>query len=81
MWNELDPQQLAEEENAHRGACSPEQVEQIVVFARQELYNRAEPSGARALQKKLREHYHLEPLPSVRTIGRILRRNGLIERS
>ena len=33
--------------------------------------------GAAAVRARLAAHYHLKPLPSVRTIGRILARNGL----
>lgn len=80
MWKDLDLEHMAEE--AHRGSPPrpPEEVEQIVVIARSDLYNRALPCGARVLHRRLNEFYHLKPLPSVRTIGRILVRNGLIER-
>ena len=80
MWNELDLEALAEEEHVRRPPCSAEEVEQFVVFVRLELYNRGLPCGAHALQRRLQSFYHLSPLPSVRTIGRILARNGLIER-
>jgi hypothetical protein len=78
MWKDLDLEAMAEE--AHR--CSPprppEEVEQVVVMARLELWNRSVPCGAAALRRRLDEFYHLKPLPSVRTIGRILARNGLV---
>ena len=80
MWKDLDLEQMAEEENRYSLPRPPQEVEQIVVMARLELCNRAEPRGAPALRRRLDEFYHLKPLPSVRTIGRILTRNGLIER-
>jgi len=80
MWKNVNWQQLAEEEQAYSPPRPPGEVEQIVVLTRRELYNRALPCGAQALHRRLNEFYHLKPLPSVRTIGRILKCNGLIER-
>jgi hypothetical protein len=80
MWKDLDLEQMAEEENRYSRPRPPEEVEQIVVMARLELWNRSVPCGAPALRRRLDEFYHLQPLPSARTIGRILARNGLIER-
>jgi putative transposase len=80
MWKDLDLEQMAEEENRWSGPRPSDEVEQIVVMARFELHNKAKPCGAKALHRRLNEFYHLKPLPSVRTIGRILARNGLIER-
>ena len=54
-----------------------EQMEQIVVTVRLELYNRQLPCGPGALRKRLDEYEHIRPLPSERTIARILSRNGL----
>ena len=79
MWKDLDLEQMAEEEYRYSLPRPPAEVEQIVVSARLDRYNRALPCGARALHRRLNEFYHLKPLPSVRTIGRILARNGLIE--
>jgi hypothetical protein len=78
MWKDLDLEALAEEANAWDPPRPPEEVEQIVVMARLELWNRSVPCGAAALHRRLDEFYHLKPLPSVRTIGRILARNGLV---
>lgn len=80
MWKDLDLEQMAEEEDAYSPPRSPQEVEQIVVMARFDLYNRMLPCGAKALHRRLDRHYHLKPLPSERTIGRILARNNLIER-
>jgi hypothetical protein len=80
MWKDLDREQMTEEDNRGSPPRPPQEVEQIVVIARLELHNRAAPCGARSLHRRLNEFYHLKPLPSMRTIGRILARNGLIER-
>ena len=79
MWKDVKQEQLAEEEHSYSPPRPPEEVEQIVVSARLERHNRGLPCGARSLRRRLDEFYHLKPLPSVRTIGRILARNGLIE--
>jgi hypothetical protein len=78
MWKDLDLEAMAEEEHRYSQPRPPEDVEQIVVMARLELWNRSVPCGANALHRRLDEFYHLKPLPSVRTIGRILARNGLV---
>lgn len=77
MWKDLNLEQFAEEDNAYSLPRPPEEVEQIVVMARLNLYNQGLPCGPAALRRKLDTYYHLKPLPSVRTIGRILARNGL----
>ena len=78
MWKDLDLEAMAEEENRYSRPRPAGEVEQIVVMARLQLWNRAVPCGAPALRKRLDEFYHLRPLPSVRTIGRILARNDLV---
>jgi hypothetical protein len=80
MWKDLDMERMAEEENACSQPRPPEEIEQIVVMVRFELFNRMLPCGAKALRRRLDRHYHVKPLPSERTIGRILARNNLIER-
>jgi len=77
MWKDLDPEKMAREANSWAGPRSPEQVEQIVVMVRLQLYNRSLPCGPKALRKRLDEHECLNPLPSERTIARMLARNGL----
>ena len=54
-----------------------QQIEQCVVFVRLELYNHDMPCGPNAVRKRLDDFYHVKPLPSERTIARILSRNGL----
>ncbi len=56
---------------------SPEEIEQIVVMQRLGLYNRGQSCGAKAIRESLDEHLDVRPLPSERTIGRILDRQGL----
>ena len=53
-----------------------QEIEECVVFVRLELYNRAMPCGPKAIQEKLNA-YHVKPLPSERTISRIMARHGL----
>lgn len=77
MWKDLDLDRMAHEENAWAGPRRPEEVEQIVVQVRLELYNQALRFGPKALRKRLDEHEALKPLPSERTISRMLARNGL----
>lgn len=53
------------------------EIEECVAFVRLELYNRDMPCGPKALRERLRTFYHVKPLPSERTITRILARYGL----
>ncbi len=54
-----------------------QKIEECVTFIRLELYNRDMPCGPKAVQERLRSFYHVKPLPSERTIARILSRHGL----
>jgi len=54
-----------------------QQIEQCVIFVRLELYNHDMPCRPKAVRKRLDAFYHVKPLPSERTIARILSRNGL----
>ena len=80
MWKDLDLEQMEREANAWAGPRPPEEVEQIVVMVRLELYNQGLSCGPKALHKRLDVHEHLRPLPSERTLSRILARNGLTYR-
>ena len=77
MWKDLDLEQMEREENSYAGLRPPEEVEEIVVMVRLELYNAGLPCGPKALRKRLDEREVLRPLPSERTIARMLARNGL----
>ncbi len=59
---------------------SKQEIEECVVFVRLELYNSAYPYGSKAIRDKLRDFYHVEPLPSESTISRILSRQCLTHR-
>jgi len=77
MYEDLNLEQMVDEEHVFGHPCPPQVVEELVAMARLELYNRDLPRGAKALRQRLEQHYRLRPLPSERTIGRILARNGL----
>ena len=77
MWAEVDKDELLKEQWVPSEPSTKEEIEKLVVFARLQLYNTAEPCGPKAIRKRLDEWYHLVPLPSERTIARILARNGL----
>ncbi len=55
---------------------TPEEIEEIVEIFRLELYNRELPCGPKAIRRRL-EHEMIRPLPSERTIARILARKDL----
>lgn len=57
--------------------CTKQQVKERVIFVRLELYNRDMSNGPKAVQERLDAFYHVKPLPSERTIARILARHGL----
>ena len=54
-----------------------ERVIGIVKLVRLDLYGHGLACGAKAIRRQLEEEYELEPLPSERTIGRILAAEGL----
>jgi hypothetical protein len=64
-------------ENALKPEWTKQEIEEAVTFVRLELYNRDLPCGTRPIRKRLQEFYRIEPLPSERTIARLLSRNGL----
>ena len=53
-----------------------EEIKEIVKMIRLELYNKDLFCGAKAIKNKM-EKEDIEPVPSERTIGRILSHNGL----
>jgi transposase InsO family protein len=55
---------------------SPKEIEDLVQFARLHLYNREQFCGSQAIRWYLEEE-DVRPLPSLSTIGRILRRRDL----
>ena len=77
MWSELDLEKMEREENACAGTSTPEEVEQMVIMARLKLYNGSKPCGPKAVRERLCEHYSVKPLPSERTIARLIAKHGL----
>lgn len=55
---------------------SKQEIKEIVTMIRLDLYNHGLACGPKAILKKLNE-YDVEPLPSERTISRILACQGL----
>jgi putative transposase len=58
---------------------TPAEIEEIVKIVRLELYNRDQFCGAQAIRWRLAD-LAVQPLPSLRTIGRILVRHDLTQR-
>ena len=58
---------------------TPAEIEEIVQLVRLELYNQAQFCGAQAIRWRLAD-LAVQPLPAVRTIGRILARHELTHR-
>ena len=54
-----------------------QEIEECVKFVRLELYNRDLSCGPKAIKERFKMFYHVKPLPSDRTIARILARHGL----
>ena len=61
--------------NLHNGYTKKE-IEEIVKLIRLDLYNKGVCCGAKVIKNKMEEK-NTEPVPSERTIGRILSRHGL----
>jgi len=78
MFSELDFEQMLRDT---AGFCdaewSPDEIEQIVIIIRLELYNRGVACGPKAIRTKMDESCGVKPLPSERTIARMLATNGL----
>ena len=71
MWKGVDVEQLSQEAYLPVEPCTEEEIEEHVRFARLELYNRDLPCGPRAICERLEER-QVHPLPSERTIARLL---------
>ena len=55
---------------------SKTEIEEIVTIVRLDLYNHSLPCGPKNIRRKMHD-YDVVPLPSMRTISRILARQGL----
>ena len=58
-------------------AWSLDDLEQIVIMIRLELYNRGVACGSKAIRTQMGESYGIRPLPSQRVIARMLAANEL----
>lgn len=67
-------------DEANQQLRQKEEIEEIVNLVRLNLYNRGLRCGDGAIRNEL-EKQGVEPLPSLRTINRILARHGLTHRS
>jgi len=61
------------------GLFTPEEIEEIFIMERLNLYNRGLYYGAQAISRVL-DQKGVRPLPSISTINRILSRNCLTHR-
>lgn len=52
------------------------EIEEIVTMIRLDFYNHSLPCGPKEIRRKMHDSY-VEPLPSERTISRILARQGV----
>lgn len=77
MLAELNDEAIIAQSCGTPSLNTAKEIEEIVVYARLERYNRNVPFGPRALRKHLDKALHIQPLPSERSIARILARNGL----
>ena len=78
MWI---PNELKQQNDQYFGVGDPmrtkQETEECIVFVRLELYNHNVACGPKAIRKRLEKFYHVKPLPSERTIARILAKHSL----
>jgi len=72
-WEQPNDQYLAVGDQMR----TKQQIKECVRFVRLELYNRDVPCGPKAIRNRLQHFYQVKPLPSERTIARILADSGL----
>lgn len=60
-------------------ARSKTEVEEIVTMIRLQLYNHGHPCGPKEIRRNMHDS-DVEPIPSERTISRILARQGLTDK-
>jgi len=77
MIKEKPMQIIRMEKNSNLYQRTKQEIEECVTFVRLELYNNDLSCGPKAIRERLEQNYHIKPLPSERTIARILARNGL----
>ena len=80
MWNDVDVEERVEESCVPIEPSTKEEIEKVVIMVRLELYNADVPCGPQPIRDRIGRMYYARPLPSTRTIARILARNGLTHR-
>ncbi len=68
------------EQTAANDRHTKSEIEEIIVMTRLHLYNRDLPCGAKPIRNYLASEYAINPLPSERTITRVLSQQGLMNR-
>jgi hypothetical protein len=77
MHAELDQTRISREPLFVPAVWSAHEIEGVVVQTRLTLHNEGLPCGPKAIRKHITEYEHIQPVPSERTIARMLTRNGL----
>ncbi len=83
MWNDLavdEREERIEESYVPTEPSTKEEIEKLVIMVRLELYNAAVSCGPQVIRDRMEKVYYANPLPSTRTIARILARNSLTHR-
>jgi hypothetical protein len=76
LKNEIEPMYDDQTDGNYPPNLSREELESVIKLERIELYNHSKSCGANALIKHL-QGLGIRELPSERTIGRILQKQGL----
>ncbi len=76
MWSDLDLEQLDKESYSSLAYYTKEEIEELIVMIRLNLYNNMKLCGSKKIQEEL-DDTCVVPLPSLSTIGRVLRKRGL----
>lgn len=76
MWKNDESNQVPWKGYAYDKPRTREEIEECVKYVRLELYNKDLPCGPEPIIRRLNE-LAVKPMPSARTISRILARNDL----
>jgi hypothetical protein len=76
LKNEIEPMYDDQTDGKYPPDLTREELESVIKWERIALYNHSKPCGANALVKHL-QGLGIRELPSERTLGRILRKQGL----
>lgn len=69
-----------QQQTAANNRHTKSETEELIVMARLHLYNRELPCGTKPIRNYLASEYAIDPLPSERTIVRVLSQQGLTNR-